>query len=82
MPMQKGINNIGTTLSDKANDFKTLGEVLKENEELKAQVEDLTTQLNTNKLEQYELDNYRELLELDAKYPSYNKVAASVIAKR
>ena len=79
--MQKGINNIGTTLSDKANDFKTLGEVMKENEELKAQVEDLTTQLNTNKLEQYELDNYRELLELDAKYPSYNKVAASVIAK-
>ena len=81
VPMQKGINNIGTTLSDKANDFKTLGEVMKENEELKAQVEDLTTQLNTNKLEQYELDNYRELLELDAKYPSYNKVAASVIAK-
>lgn len=81
VPMQKGINNIGTTLSDKANDFKTLGEVMKENEELKAQVEDLTTQLNTNKLEQYELDNYRELLELDAKYPSYNKVAANVIAK-
>ena len=38
VPMQKGINNIGTTLSDKANDFKTLGEVMKENEELKAQV--------------------------------------------
>ena len=38
VPMQKGINNIGTTLSDKANDFKTLGEVMKENEELKAQM--------------------------------------------
>ena len=81
VPMQKGINDSGIWLKEKANDFKTLGEVMKENEELKAQVEDLTTQLNTNKLEQYELDNYRELLELDAKYPSYNKVAASVIAK-
>ena len=52
-----------------------------ENKKLKAEVEELTTQLTTNKLEQYELDNYRQLLDLDAKYPSYPKVAASVIAK-
>ena len=45
------------------------------------QVEELTTQLTTNKLEQYELNNYRELFDLDAKYPTYQKVAASVIAK-
>ncbi len=81
VPMQKGINNIGNTISEKADKFKTLEDVMAENEKLKAEVDDLTTQLNTVKLEQYELDNYRELLDLDAKYPSYDKVAASVIAK-
>ena len=35
-----------------------------ENKKLKKQVEELTTQLTTNKLEQYELNNYRELFDL------------------
>lgn len=80
VPMQDGINNAGKWLSSKVNDFKTLSEVLKENEQLQAQVDDLTTELTTLKLERYELNNYRELFELDEKYPSYEKVAASVIA--
>ena len=80
IPMQKGINSAGAWISGKANDFKTLSEVLKENEKLKAQVSDLTLKLNNTKLEQYELDNYRELLQLDDKYASYDKVAANVIA--
>ena len=77
---KKGINSAGAWISGKANDFKTLSEVLKENEKLKAQVSDLTLKLNNTKLEQYELDNYRELLQLDDKYASYDKVAANVIA--
>jgi rod shape-determining protein MreC len=80
VPMQKGINTAGSWIYDKANDFQTLGAVLQENEELQAQVDELTVQLNRIKLEQYELDNYRELLELDDKYADYDKVAASVIA--
>lgn len=80
VPMQKGINGAGSFISDKANDFKTLGEVLKENKELKKQVDDLTVKLNSTKLEQYELDNYRQLLELDNQYKDYPKVAAHVIA--
>ena len=80
IPMQKGINSAGAWISGKANDFKTLSEVLKENEKLKEQVSDLTSKLNNTKLEQYELDNYRELLKLDDKYASYDKVAANVIA--
>lgn len=55
--------------------------VLKENEELKAQVNQLTSDLNTIKLKQYELDNLRELWELDQKYPSYEKVGARVISR-
>lgn len=80
VPMQKGINNAGSWISDKANDFKTLAEVLKENKDLENQVNDLTQKLNKTKLEQYELDNYRELLDLDDKYSEYQKVAANVIA--
>lgn len=80
VPMQKGINGAGSWISDKTNDFRTLGEVLEENEELKKQVDELTVQLNMQKLGQYELDNYRQLLELDNQYAEYDKVAANVIA--
>ena len=80
VPMQKGINDAGKWISSKANEFKTLSEVLEENQKLQEQVDELTVELNTTKLEAYELDNLRELLELDAKYPSYEKVAACVIA--
>ena len=81
VPMQKGINGAGSWLSGKANDFKTLGEVLEENKALPEQVDELTSQLNNTKLDQYELDSYRELLELDDQYAEYGKVAAHVIAK-
>lgn len=81
IPMQNGINNLGQGISDKMNDFKTLSEVLAENKKLQAQVDELTVKLTTMKLESYELDNYRQLFELDKKYPSYEKVAANVIAK-
>ena len=56
VPMQKGINGAGAWLSGKANDFKTLGEVLEENKALQEQVDELTSQLNNTKLDQYELD--------------------------
>ena len=80
VPMQAGINNAGSWLSSKTNDFKTLGEVLAENKELKSQIDDLTTQLNKTKLEQYDLDNYRQLLDLDDQYADFDKIAAHVIA--
>ena len=81
VPMQKGINAVGGWMSEKADNLKNLNDVMQKNEELQAQVDELTAELNTIKLEQYDLDNYRELLELDDKYPSYKKVAANVIGK-
>lgn len=81
IPMQKGINSVGSWVVDKSDNLKQLGDVMEENEELRRQVDSLTTELNTIKLEQYELENLRELLELDQKYPSYDKVAANVIGK-
>ncbi len=81
IPMQRGINTVGTFLTGKAESLKNLADVMVENEQLRQQVDALTTELNTIKLEQYELDNLRELLELDQKYPSYEKVAANVIGR-
>lgn len=81
IPMQKGINHVGLWISDKTDNLKDLKDVMEENASLKAQVDDLTSELNTIKLEQYELNNLRELLKLDKKYPSYDKVAANVIGK-
>ena len=78
-PMQKGINSVGTWFISRADELKSLKAVMKENEELQATVDELTTELNTIKLEQYELDNLRELMQLDQKYPSYDKVAARII---
>lgn len=81
VPMQKGINTIGIWVSDKADNLQKLNDVMAENETLQGQVDELTNELNTIKLEQYELDNLRELLDLDKQYPSYDKVAANVIGK-
>lgn len=81
VPMQKGINSVGNWISDKTDNLKQLTDVIKQNEELQAEVDKLTTELNTIKLEQYELDKYRELLALDERYPSYDKIAANVIGK-
>ncbi len=79
VPMQKGINTVGSWIVSRADDLKSLRDVMQENKELQAEVDRLTQEMNTIKLERYELDNLRELMELDQKYPSYEKVAARVI---
>lgn len=81
IPMQEGINRVGSLLSDRLADFETLREVQAENEELRRQVNNLTEELNGIKLEQYDVETYRDLLALDEKYPDYEKVAAHVIGK-
>lgn len=79
VPMQKGINSVGSWFVSRTDDLKSLRDVMQENKELQAEVDKLTQELNTIKLEQYELDNLRELMKLDQKYPSYEKIAARVI---
>lgn len=81
VPMQQGINSTGAWIFDKTNDFRTMQELRAENEELQKRVDELTKAVTTSKLEQYELYNLRELYELDQKYPNYEKVAASVVAR-
>ena len=65
VPMQRGINTVGAWITEKADNLKNLSDVMAENDALKKQVDELTSELNTNNLEQYELENLRELLALD-----------------
>lgn len=81
IPMQRGLTTVGNWISDKTYELANLKNVMKENEELKTQVDQLTDELNTQKLEQYDTEDLRALLALDEGYSEYNKVAASVIGK-
>lgn len=81
VPMQRGLTTVGNWISDKTYELATLKDVMKENEELKLQVNELTDELNTLKLEQYDTEDLRELLALDNGYSNYNKLAANVISK-
>lgn len=80
-PMQKGINAMGGWMSEQSDNLKSMNEVMDENEQLKEQVANLTQELNTLKLDQYELENLRKLLELDEQYSDYEKTGANVIGK-
>ena len=81
IPMQKGINVVGRSTSDKLTMFANLKNLQAENEELKARIEALTTANQQISQEKYELNQLKELYELDAKYPDYHKVAARIIAR-
>ena len=81
IPMQRGLTTVGNWISDKTYELASLKDVMKENEELKTQVDELSDELNTLKLEQYDTEDLRELLALDNGYSEYNKLSASVIGK-
>ncbi len=80
-PMQVGINTIGTYISDKLDTFKSINELLDENDKLKEQVSILSYENKLLLQDKYELDGLRELYELDQKYLDYPKIAARVIGK-
>ena len=80
VPMQNGINTIGKWMHDFTQNFETLEEIRKENQELQQQVDELTVANNRLQQEQYELERLRELYALDQKYNEYEKVGAHVTA--
>ncbi len=79
-PMQRGINSVGRSISDRLQAFRDVRDLRKENEQLKEKIEELTAANQQLTQEKYELDGLRRLYELDAKYIDYNKVAARIIA--
>ncbi|MBR2408169.1 MAG: rod shape-determining protein MreC [Lachnospiraceae bacterium] len=79
-PMQRGINSVGKSISDRLQAFRDVKKLRAENEKLKSQIEDLTSTNQQLTQDKYELDGLRRLYELDAKYTDYDKVAARIIA--
>lgn len=80
-PFEKSINKIGTFLLEARSSLRDKQELLMENEDLKAQIDSLTTQNNKLLQDQTELVRLKELYKLDEEYEDYPKVAASIISK-
>ena len=80
-PMQKGVNQLGSGLTNLREHLRTKKSLEKENEELRAQLADAQQNLNQVQLNQEELDNLKSLYDMDQNYADYDKIAANVIGK-
>lgn len=81
IPIQSGVNAVGTGIYNEISTYGTLKTALNENEELKNQVAQLMEENNRLQAEQYELERLRQLYELDQEYMQYEKIGARVIAR-
>jgi rod shape-determining protein MreC len=79
--MQRGINTVGTSISNRLDTFKSINALLDENTKLKEQVDVLSYENKLLLQDKYELDGLRDLYKLDKEYLDYPKVAAHVISK-
>ena len=80
-PMQRGINVVGEWVGDKLDMIADIRNLQTENAQLKSQLEEYQTENRIQISDANELNDLRELYELDSRFPSYDKVAANVISK-
>ncbi len=80
-PIQKGVNAVGSWISERGVYFQDSSSLAAENKELKEQVSTLTEENNQLLQDREELDRLRNLYELDRRYEEYDTVGARVIAK-
>lgn len=81
VPMQKGLDYVGESISINSDDTKTKEQLIAENAQLHEQIDELSTQLTNTRLQQSELDTLRELYDLDQTYADYKTTGAHVIGK-
>ena len=81
MPFEKSIASISGYLEGVRENFREKEELAAENQELRAQIDSLTTENNKLIQDQGELKRLQELYELDQEYSDYPKVAAKIISK-
>ncbi|CDC95075.1 cell shape-determining protein MreC [Roseburia sp. CAG:380] len=79
-PMQRGINKIGLVVADGMDYVTTVKKLVKKNNALQKQLDDLSQQNRLLQQDKYDLDDFRKLYSLDEKYSDYPKVAAHVIS--
>jgi len=81
VPFEKGISNTGYYFANRAEQIAQIKDLLEENEQLKAQVDELTTENTLLSQDKYELITLRELYDLDNEYSSYEMTGARIIAR-
>lgn len=81
VPFQSGVSRVGTWISVRMDELGELKVVLEENQNLKDQIAELTVQNTQLQQDRYELNNLRELYNLDEQYSGYDKVGARIIAR-
>ena len=81
VPFEKSISKIGSGLAGIRQGFQDKQDLIQENEELKAQIDVLTTQNSKLIADQSELVRLQQMYKLDEEYTDYPKVAAEIIAK-
>ena len=78
--VKKTLKRIGSMVRSVRDSFKDKQDLLFENEELKAELDSLTTQNNKLIQDQGEYQRLKELYNLDQTYEDYPKVAATIIS--
>lgn len=81
VPFEKSISQVGSFLTSVRDSLQDKQNLLAENEELKAQIDSLTSQNNKLIQDQTELTRLQELYNLDEEYTEYPKIAATIISK-
>lgn len=81
IPIQNGVNRVGTGIYNELTDLNRLKSALDENDQLKTQIAQLTEDNNRLQAQQSELARLRELYALDQEYMQYEKIGARIIAR-
>lgn len=79
VPIQNGINSIGSVLVDNDNKKKTIEELQAQNKELKSELESLKAENEALKGDEDELSTLRNFYSMESQLASYTKVGARVI---
>lgn len=80
IPVQSGVNAVGSSIYDEIMDYSKLQNAMKENKEMKELITQLTEENTRLQAEEFELKRLRQLYDLDQEYGQYHKVGARVIA--
>lgn len=81
VPFQEGIASVGSYFDQKMQQFTDVQTLIQENEALKKQVNQLTTENTNLQQDKFELSNLRELYQLNQEYSDYKMIGAKVISK-
>lgn len=81
VPVTKGMNQVGTWVNEKVDEIQSFSSIKKENEELKQTIAELQNKNALSVEERNELEQLRDLYELDQQYSDYETVGARIISK-